>query len=324
MTTFWSVFIIVITLGSIAGCGLLLFSCTKNKTGIEEGKSMGHSFDGIEELNNPLPQWWTYMFVATIIFALVYLAVYPGLGSYAGLFKWKSSEQGILSLAEGQQAIKQTAEDGGFTAYDLEMDKAQATFDKVFHKLIYNESGEYKAITDIAKDKQALTAGKNLFLQNCSQCHGSTARGAKGYPDLSDKDWLYGGSPEKIKETIMVGRNGLMPAGGGMPRTDEEVSALAAYVLSLSGRKVDATQAKQGKDLFAVCGACHMPDGSGMHALGAPNLTDKIWLYGGSRKAVEHTIKYGQNGVMPAWKDVLGEDKVQLISAYVYSLSNKQ
>lgn len=318
MTTFWSVFIIVITLGSIAGCAILLRWCVKDKMGVPEGESMGHSFDGIEELNNPLPKWWTYLFIATILFSLVYLAVYPGLGSYAGLFGWKSSEQDIRSLND-EKVAKAAATTR--SEYDYELEKADATFGELFRKYAYNSNGEYKAIAAIAKDKGALKVGKRLFLQNCSQCHGSTARGGNGFPNLTDASWLYGGEAEQIKTSIMHGRQGVMPAGGGIPRTDDEVSALAAYALSLSGRRVDAKQAEQGKALFAVCSACHGADGKGNIMLGAPDLTDKAWLYGGSRKAVEHSIKMGRSGVMPAWQPILGEDKIQLISAYIYSLS---
>jgi len=320
MTTFWSVFIIVITLGSIAGCAILLRWCVKDKSGIPEGQSMGHSFDGIEELNNPLPKWWTYLFIATIIFSLAYLAIYPGLGSYPGLSGWKSSEQDIRSLAD-EAAAKTNSKTS--SAYDYELEKADTTFGQIMRKYAYTPDGEYKAIEQIAKDKEALKVGKRLFLQNCSQCHGSTARGGNGFPNLTDASWLYGGTAEQIKTSIMHGRQGVMPAGGGIPRTDEEVTALAAYALSLSGRKVDADQAKQGQALFAVCTACHGADGTGNHMLGAPDLTDKSWLYGGSRKAVEHSIKMGRSGVMPIWGPILGEDKIQLISAYIYSLSNK-
>lgn len=320
MSTFWSVFIIVITLGSIAGCAILLRWCVKDRMGVPEGESMGHSFDGIEELNNPLPKWWTYLFIATILFALGYLVVYPGLGNFAGVFGWKSAELNIKSLAEEELAKKNSKVS---SAYDYELEKADASFGKVFKKLAYQADTQYKAITDIAKDKAALNVGKRLFLQTCSQCHGSTARGGNGFPNLTDDSWLYGGSGEQIKQSIMLGRNGLMPAGGGIPRTDAEVSALTAYALSLSGRKVDANLSHKGKTMFAVCSACHGADGKGNQSLGAPDLTDKTWLYGGSKKAVSHSIKLGRTGVMPAHKDTLGEDKVQLIAAYVFSLSNE-
>lgn len=285
-----------------------------------EGKSMGHSFDGIEEINNPLPKWWTYLFIATIIFSLAYLAVYPGLGSYAGIFGWKSSEQDIRSLAEKEEKMAAAT---AKSEYDREIEKAESTYGAFIKKYAYTADGQYKAIEEVAKDEQALQVGKRLFLQNCSQCHGSSARGGQGFPNLTDDDWLYGGSAQQIKTSIMKGRKGVMPAGGGVPRSDEEVDALIAYTLSLSGRKVNAQKAEQGKALFAVCSGCHGADGRGLYATGAPNLTDKIWLYGGSRKAVEQSIRHGRIGVMPTWEPILGEDKVHLISAYIYSLSNK-
>ncbi|WP_026960123.1 cytochrome-c oxidase, cbb3-type subunit III [Aliagarivorans taiwanensis] len=319
MTAFWSVWITVITLGSIAGCCWLLYICTKNNTGVEEGKSMGHEFDGIEELNNPLPKWWSYMFVLTIVFALGYLAFYPGLGNWQGLFGWKSAEKDIKSIAEGQERIAAYHGDVA-NQYQNEVAHADARFGEVFKALAYDSDGSYKAIEDLALDPEAIKVGERLYLQNCSQCHGSTGRGGKGFPNLTDGDWLYGGTGEQIKATLMYGRAGQMP-GWEAVLGDDGIEQMTDYVLSLSGRKVNDVNAAKGEAQFAMCAACHGADGKGNQALGAPNLTNGIWLYGGSRKAIEETLRYGRNGVMPAWEDILGEDKIHLISAYVYQLS---
>ncbi|WP_432453094.1 MULTISPECIES: cytochrome-c oxidase, cbb3-type subunit III [unclassified Agarivorans] len=322
MTTFWSVWITVITLGSIAGCYWLLRTFTKNDTGVKEGESMGHSFDGIEELNNPLPKWWTYLFLATIIYSLGYLALYPGLGNWEGLFGWKSAEKDIKTIAEGQQ--REAAYDGTVAnQYHNEMGKADQRFGEVFRKVAYNDSGEYRSVEELSTDPDAIKIGQRLFLQNCSQCHGASARGGKGFPNLTDNDWLYGGSGETIKTTIMNGRQGQMPTWEAV-LGDDGIRDVTAYVLSLSGRKVNDVDAANGKSRFVICAACHGADGTGGQAVGAPNLTDSIWLYGGSKRAVEQTLRYGRNGVMPAWKDILGEDKIQLISAYVYQLSKTE
>ncbi len=320
MTSFWSIWIIVLTLACLVICFGLLVWNLKNYAGVEEGESCGHEFDGIEELNNPLPKWWTYMFFATFIWAAFYLAFYPGMGSWEGLFKWTSSNQGVKTLAESKNATADALAQGKVVQLDMQMRHADETFGPLF------KSFAKRDIPDLAKDDQALEIGKRLFVQNCAQCHGSDARGATGFPDLTDNDWLYGGTPDKIKETILLGRNAQMPPWHGA-LGDQGVKEITAYVLSLSGRKVNQKDADAGKAKFAMCSACHGNDGKGSlaHSLpfGAPDLTDKIWLYGGSQRAVEETVKNGRAGVMPAWKEILGEDKVHLISAYVYSLSQK-
>ena len=320
MSSFWSIWISVLTLGTLVGCYLLLRMCLKNFAGVKEGESMGHEFDGIEELNNPLPKWWSTFFLITIIWGFAYLLLYPGLGQWQGLFGWKSSNQGILNLEESKAKVVEAKDMGLLVEYDREMSAAEERFGPIF--TAYAE----RSIEDLAKDDEALKVGQRLFLQNCSQCHGSDARGTTGFPDLTDKDWLYGGSPDVIKASIMHGRkaNGMMAwetALGG----DQGVKEVAAYVLSLSGREVNAEHAKAGQAKFAMCTACHGAEGKGSLAmgipLGAPNLSDNTWLYGGSQKAVEESIRNGRAGVMPPWADILGEEKVHVISAYVYSLS---
>jgi len=295
--------------------------CLKNFAGVEEGESMGHSFDGIEELNNPLPKWWSTFFLVTIVWAFGYIALY-GLGSWTGVLGWKSSNQGILNLAESKaKTLEYLEKDSGvLVQYDREVAAADAKFGPIF------EAYAARSIEDLATDEEALKVGQRLFIQNCSQCHGSDAHGTTGFPNLADKDWLYGGSPEAIKETIMNGRiaSGMMAWEGALGG-DQGVKEVAAYVISLSGRSVDPDLAKAGKGKFALCAGCHGSEGQGSLALGlpmgAPNLTDNIWLYGGSKRAIEESIRNGRAGVMPPWKDILGEEKVHLISSYVYSLS---
>ena len=317
MSSFWNIWVWVLTLGSLVGCFLLLRWCLKNFAGVKEGESMGHEFDGIEELNNPLPKWWSTFFLLTIVWAFGYIALY-GLGNWTGVLGWKSSNQGILNVAESKAKTAASLADGSgvIVQYDREVAAADAKFGPIF------EAYAARSIEDLATDGEALKVGQRLFIQNCAQCHGSDAHGTTGFPNLADKDWLYGGSPEAIKKTIMDGRiaTGMMAWEGALGG-DQGVKEVAAYVISLSGRSVDPALAKAGKAQFAICAGCHGPEGKGNQMLGAPNLTDNVWLYGGSKRAIEESIRNGRAGVMPPWKDILGEEKVHLISAYVYSLS---
>lgn len=322
MSSFWSIWISVLSLIVIAGCFLLLRVCSKNTTDVKEGESMGHSFDGIEELNNPLPKWWSYMFYITIVFGLVYLALFPGLGNYKGLLNWTSSNQSIGTekgiKADSAAAIELAAKEGMYVQYDQEVKHANEKYGPIFAAYLATP------LEELVKNQEALKVGGRLFLQNCAQCHGSDARGSKGFPNLTDSDWLYGGDLATIKTTIMSGRHGMMPPKGGLPIDDSEIAGLAEYVVKLSGREHDEKLAAQGQGSFMKgCFACHGMDAKGNKLMGAPNLTDDVWLYGGSRGMIEETIKHGRAGVMPAWKDVLGEEKVHVIAAYVYSLSNK-
>lgn len=318
MSMFWTIWISVITLGLIIGCYFLLRWCLSNQTGVEEGESMGHEFDGIIELNNQLPRWWTIMFYITIVWGFIYLALYPGLGAYEGLWKWRSSNQNVQSLEESAQAREQASANGYLVEYDRELDFAAEQFDPIF------EAYAQIPVEELAKDPEANKVGKRLFLQNCSQCHGSDARGQNGgFPNLTDDDWLYGGSGAKIVETLTLGRSGLMPAQ--LPALGEQgIQEVANYVRSLSGLPdVDADLAEAGKARFMVCAACHGMDAKGNQMLGAPNLTDTTWLYGGSHRAVVETLTYGRNGVMPSFKKTLGDDKIHVVAAYVYSLSDE-
>ncbi|NQZ21734.1 MAG: cytochrome-c oxidase, cbb3-type subunit III [Colwellia sp.] len=319
MSSFWNIWVWVLTLGSLVGCFILLRYCLTNFAGVPEGEPTGHTFDGIQELNNPLPKWWSNFFLLTIVWAFLYIAAY-GLGNWTGIIGWKSSNQGILNLAESKAQVAAAKENGYLVQYDREIAAADAKYGPIF------DAYAARSIEELATDKEALKVGQRLFLQNCSQCHGSNASGTTGFPDLTDKDWLYAGDPETIKQSILHGRkaNGMM-AWGATLGGEQGVKDVAAYVLSLSDREVDVASAAAGKDKFAMCAACHGVDGKGSAAmgiaLGAPNLTDNIWLYGGSQRAVESSINNGRAGVMPAWKDILGEQKVHVISAYVYSLS---
>lgn len=285
--------ITIATLLSIAFCFWLL---TANNVKKDEGeiKPTGHVWDeNLEEFDNPLPRWWYYMFLGTIIFGLIYLLLYPGLGTWKGLFKWTQINQ---YTAESE-------------AYDAK------------YASLYSGYAE-TPIEKLADNAQAMKSGERIFASYCTVCHGSDARGTNGFPDLTDKDWLWGGTPEQIEASILKGRTGNMPARGGLPLTDTEVENVTDYVLSLSGRKVDDVASAAGKEVFGkICLACHLPTGTGNQALGAANLTDNTWLYGSSRSAVLNSIKNGQQGIMPAHGEFLGEDKVHLLSAYIYSLS---
>ena len=313
MSSFWSAWIIVLTLAFLVFIIWLLRWNMNNYTGIKEGELMDHEFDGIVEINNPMPKWWTILFWITIVWAFFYLAAYPGLGNFKGLLGWNSSNQDVRSLEESQQAMEAAREAGLIVEYDRQMDQAEEKFGPVFAAL------SERPIEELAQDEEASKIGQRLFLQNCAQCHGSNAMGGKGFPNLTDNDWLYGGSPAAIKHSLMEGRNGMMPPQSQF--NDQQVTELAHYVMSLSGRQADQQLAEAGKANFMVCAACHGQDAKGNQALGAPNLTDNIWLYGASQDAIEHTIRNGRNGVMPAWEDILGEDKIHVISAYVYGLS---
>jgi cytochrome c oxidase cbb3-type subunit 3 len=294
-SSFWNWYIIIPTIGGILACFLLVrwLSGGNVKTG-DKAESMGHVWDeNLEELNNPLPSWWLKLFYITLVFGLVYLVLYPGLGSFPGLLDWTSTGQ-----------------------YQREVDVADASYGPLFTR--YREM----PIIEVAANPEAHKMGERLFVNYCSVCHGSDARGARGFPNLRDNDWLYGGSPEQIEQTILGGRNGAMPAWQDALGGDQGVADVVQYVLSLSGRNVDQAAAGRGKEKFqSFCVACHGADGKGNQMLGAPNLTDNIWLYGGSEKIVTETIAKGRNGQMPAHKEFLGEDKVHLLAAYVYSLS---
>lgn len=297
---FWSYYIIVLVLLGIAGCALLLWVQSRTKVQSTDvngtAQTTGHSWDeGLTELNTPMPRWWMWLFYITIVFGLVYLLLYPGLGNYAGKLGWQSSG-----------------------AYQEELRKAQAEYGPLFAQYLQRD------LKTVALDPQAHAIGERLFLTYCAQCHGSDARGSKGFPDLTDNDWLYGGEPDVIKTTILEGRNGQMPSMAAALGSDKDVESVAHYVLSLSSSSADPIKAVFGKPKFEVCAACHGAGGRGNQALGAPNLSDKIWLYGGSAETIMEAIRKGRNNVMPAFKEFLGEEKVHVLAAYIWSLSNEK
>ena len=290
---FWSWFIIAIVGGGIIWLIYLLRGTNKAET--EEGVPTGHVWDeNLEELNNPLPRWWLWMFYITIVFSIGYLILYPGMGSFKGILGWTEVGE-----------------------YEAEVAAADAEFGPIFAKF------EQTPIPALAADAAAMKAGERLYVTYCAVCHGSDARGATGFPNLRDNDWLYGGSPEQIEATLLHGRNGVMPAWE-TSLGEEGIDQVASYVMSIAGREVDTASAEAGKakyDMFCV--GCHMPGGTGNQALGAPNLTNNIWLYGGSPRAIKETLAKGRNGRMPAHGEFLGSAKVHILSAYVYSLSHQ-
>jgi len=285
---------------SILACAILLWVQSKIKIKVSaDGKPLpvettGHVWDGdLRENNNPLPGWWMNLFYGTIIFGFAYLLLYGGLGSYKGLLGWSLIGE-----------------------YEAELKAGDEQYGPLFQKFMAMD------IPSVAKDPQAREIGERLFLNTCAQCHGSDAQGAKGYPNLTDKDWLYGGDPQTILTTLHEGRNGLMPPMAAAVGNNEDVLNVANYVLSLSATPHDAAKAQSGKSKFTVCAACHGEDGKGNQTMGAPNLTDKIWLHGGGIDSVVETINKGRASHMPAFKDVIAEDKIHLLAAYVWSLSN--
>jgi cytochrome c oxidase cbb3-type subunit III len=262
-----------------------------------EAKTTGHEYDGIEEYDNPLPRWWFFMFLLTFIFTFGYLIIYPGYGAYEGLkFKDSPAWTSVGELRGDQK-------------------KAEAIYAETYG--VYAK----QPIEELAKNPDALKMGFRLFANNCAICHGADGGGNPGFPNLTDKDWLYGGTPEKILETITHGRKAAMPAWVGVIG-EEGVVDVAEYVLQISGNEHDAEKAEKGAKVFAAnCVACHGADGKGNQLVGAPNLTDKIWLYGGKPATIRQTIRDGRNGVMPAQQELLKEDRIHLLAAYVYSLS---
>jgi len=310
MTTFWSWYITILTGGTLVGLTWLIFATRKGQRKDTTEETLDHAFDGIQEFDNPLPKWWFMLFVGTLVFGVGYLLLYPGMGNWKGLLPGYQDATSFKSGEKGWTGVHQ---------WEKEMAKADELYGPIFAK--------YAAmpIEEVAKDEQALKMGSRLFASNCSVCHGSSGKGAFGFPNLTDSDWLYGGEPETIKTTIMNGRQAAMPAWAAVIGEDG-IKNVTAYVRSLSGLKnPEGVDVAAGQKLFATnCVACHGPEGKGQQAMGAPNLTDKIWLYGSSTAQIQQTLRYGRNGVMPAQAEFLGNDKVHLLAAYVYSLSQKK
>ncbi|CAD5108177.1 cytochrome-c oxidase, cbb3-type subunit III [Zestomonas carbonaria] len=317
MTLFWSLYVTVLTLGTIFALTWLLFSTRRGQRAEATDETVGHAFDGIEEYDNPLPKWWFMLFIATIVFALGYLALYPGLGNWKGVLPG----YGYLNNETKQEFSTGSSGWTGVHEWEKEMAKADAKFGPIFAKFAA------MPIEEVAKDPQALKMGGRLFASNCSICHGSDARGAYGFPNLTDDVWRWGGEAETIKTTIMEGRHGMMPPQGPVIG-DQGVRNVAAFVTTqLHGRKLPEgaeADVEAGKQIFSTtCSACHGPEGKGMAALGAPDLTQpSAFIYGTSFAQLQQTIRYGRTGVMPAQAELQGNDKVHLLAAYVYSLSH--
>ncbi len=291
MASFWSIWVIVLTIITFVGMTWLLFANRKREQKLDE-KTTGHVYDGIEEYDNPLPAWWFYMFVITIVWGVGYLIAYPGMGNFPGLLGWTQLEQYEERVSEAEE-------------------KYRAMRDRYLAM----------PVEEIADDPAVRKMGMRMFGNNCAQCHGADAKGGYGFPNLADDNWLSGGSPEAIKASIINGRNAVMPAWGDILK-DEGIANVTQYILSLNGRDADPKQAEAGEKLYQTyCVACHGADASGNTALGSPNLKNGIWLYGGSAEQIAHSLRAGRNGQMPSFKDTLGEDKIHIITAYVYGLS---
>lgn len=303
-SSFWSIAIALVTLISVIACAWLAWAYSRSSQKIENSASTaqpshadtGHVWDGdLVELNNPLPRWWLWMFYITVVWGLAYLILYPGLGAYQGLLGWSQ---------EGQ--------------YEQERDRLTARTEAAYAEF----SGQTPL--QLADNSRALAIGHSLFLNNCAQCHGSDARGSRGYPNLANADWQWGGTPEAIYTSIAQGRHGIMPPQAAAVGDATAVRNVAAYVQSLSGVNHDATAAVRGRPLYQqACAACHGADGTGNQALGAPNLTDRIWLYGGSQADIVHAIVHGREGVMPAQEGRLTPQQIELLVAYLLNISGE-
>jgi len=290
---FWSVYVAGFTLAGILGCVILLWLTSRKKVPAGTDNTTGHIWDGdLREMNNPLPLWWVWMFILTIVFSLLYLVAYPGLGANPGELRWSSAAEHAdeVKLAEQELAPLYAR----FTGTPPEQ---------------------------LVADVQAMGIGERLFLNNCAQCHGSDARGSKGFPNLTDTDWLHGGAPEKIRETITRGRVGQMPPMAAAVGTPDDVKNVANYVLSLSGSPHDSVRAQLGKSKFGACAACHGIGGTGNQALGAPNLADRTWLHGWGENAIVAIINNGKVNQMPAQEGKLTEAQIHVLTGYVLSLS---
>jgi len=299
MTTGWSLFVIILTVLNILACLWLLRWTSKPRTANEKiggGADTGHVWDkDLREYNNPLPRWWLWVFYITVAFGLVYLALFPGLGNFAGVKGWTQSGQ-----------------------YQQERAAVEARAAQLLAPLAA------LPVAELVNNEQAMSTAHNLFQQNCAQCHGSDGGGAKGFPNLRDASWQWGSDADSVVATIAGGRIAAMPPWGEV-LGEQGVTEVVAYVQKLSGQQADATLATAGEARFQqVCAACHGMDGKGNPLLGAPNLTDQIWLYGGDAATLRQTLVSGRNGQMPAWGDKLGEQRVKLLAAYATKLAAGQ
>jgi len=288
----WGWFVAGTTVLGLVFCLALLIIASRRKV-MAQDNTTGHVWDeDLKEMNNPLPRWWMWLFVITVVFAAVYLAFYPGLGSFPGTLKWTSVGQ-----------------------YEAEQARARDAMQSVYAKYVSMNAEQ------LGQDPAAMGIGQRLFLNNCAQCHGSDGRGSLGFPSLADNDWLGAGTHDYVKTVIAEGRVGVMPPMAAAVGSSEDVKNVAHYVLSLSGSAHNSVAAQLGKDKFAVCAACHGADGKGNAALGAPNLTDKIWLHGWGEQAIVNMVTQGKNNAMPAQGRLLTPEQVHVLGAYVLNLS---
>ncbi len=294
LNTFWNWFAILLVVASILGCWWLLH-WTKGISDREEDDDVhdtGHVWDeDIRELNNPLPRWWLNLFNITIVFAIIYLVLFPGLGNVAGILGWTSVDQ-----------------------YKEERATAEASTADIF--AAYNAM----ELDELIRNPQAMETGRRLYGQNCAMCHGSDARGGNGFPNLVDDDWQWGEGYDKVLHAITLGRNAAMPPWA--PALGEDgVDAVVEYVRQIGGLEHDPVLAVEGQGKFGMfCVACHGPQGMGNPALGAPNLTDNVWLYGSDREAIIEGLYEGRYGVMPAFEGQLSEARRELLAAYILGL----
>ncbi len=294
-SNFWSVYVAALTVVSILACAILLWVTGRKKVAANADNTTGHVWDeDLRESNNPLPRWWVGLFIITIVYGVGYLVVYPGLGSYAGEFGWSTRGE-----------------------YAAEVKTANKELEPLYSRFAGMPPEQ------LAGDVPAMGIGERLFMNNCAQCHGSDARGSKGFPNLADADWLHGGTPDKIMETVVKGRTGVMPPMAAAVGSPDDVRNVAHYVLSLSGSPHDSVRAQLGKSKFTACVACHGTDGKGNQAVGAPNLADDTWLHGWGEQAIVNIINAGKTNQMPAQEGKLTEGQIKVLASYVWGLSNK-
>ena len=292
---FWHLYVAGLTLISILACLVLLWISGTTKVKSAEDNTTGHVWDeDLREMNNPLPRWWVYLFIITVIFGLIYGALYPTFGNIQGKLGWSSTGQYDAEKARNLDAIA----------------PLYAAFAEMPHDKLAGDSG-------------AMAVGERLFMNYCAQCHGSDARGSRTFPNLTDVDWLWGGDIDAIKISIAEGRMGIMPPMAAAVGDATQVHNLAHYVLSLSGSPHDSVKATLGRPSFSSCAACHGADGKGNTLMGAPNLTNNVWLHGWGIDAVTRAINHGITNVMPAQNMLLTEQQIHVLASYVWGMSNK-
>ena len=292
MSNAWSWYLIIGTMVTLVACFWLVAWTNRQRASDEEiAEAESHVWDeDVRELNNPLPMWWLWLFVLTVIWSIGYLVYYPGLGNYEGLGEWSQEQQWTDEVAA-----------------------AEAEYGPIFAAYGGME------VAELVNDSGALDIGFSLYQNYCSQCHGSTAQGARGFPNLTDDEWLYGRSPASIEQSILLGRNGIMPPLGAVFASEEAIDEMVRYTQRMpEGMDTDSPAHAQ---YMQLCVACHGPTGEGMTVLGAPSLVDDVWLYGSSPTEIRKSIVEGRIGAMPAHANLIGPDRARILAAYVYSLT---